>query len=77
MIGLTLYAMMNVRKKITFRNKKLFANANFIEKIVDLMNQRVANNDRKYRVSFSQTQNNFKELVSKCKSAKVRELSLV
>ena len=77
MIGLTLYAMMNVRKKITFRNKKSFANANFIEKIVDLMNQRAANNDRKYRVSFSQTQNNFKESVSKCKSAKVRELSLV
>ena len=77
MIGLTLYAVMNVRKKITFRNKKLVANANFIEKTVDLMNQRAANNDQKYRVSFSQTQNNFKELVSKCKSAKVRELSLV
>ena len=77
MIGLTLYAVMNVRKKITFRNKKLVANANFIEKTVDLMNQRAANNDRKYRVSFSQTQNNFKESVSKCKSAKVRELSLV
>ena len=34
------------------------------EKIVDLMNQRVANHDQKYRVSSSQTRNKFKKLVS-------------
>ena len=32
------------------------------------MNQRAANNDRKYRISFSQARNKFKKFVSECKS---------
>ena len=32
------------------------------------MNQRATNNDRKYRVSFSQVRNKFKKVVSECKS---------
>ena len=57
-----------LKKKLIFRNQKLAANTNSFEKIADLMNQRAANNDRKYRVSFSQARNKFKKLVSECKT---------
>ena len=57
-----------LKKKLIFRNQKLAANVNIFEKIADSMNQRAANNDRKYRVFFSQAQNKFKRLVSECKS---------
>ena len=47
-----------LKKKLIFRNQKFVATANIFENIADLMNQRGTNNDRKYRVSFSQAQNN-------------------
>ena len=50
-----------MKKKL---NQKFAANANIFEKIADLMNQRATNNDRKYRVPFWQTRNEFKKLVS-------------
>ena len=60
-----------LKKKLDFRNQKFAANANIFEKIADLMNQRAANNDRKYRVSFSQTRNKFKKLVSEYKPVSI------
>lgn len=51
-----------MKKKIIFSNKTLAANVNFFEKMVDLMNQRASNNERK------QKQNKFKTLVSQCRS---------
>ena len=63
-----------LEKKLIFRNQKFAANANIFEKIADFMNQRAANNIRKYRVSFSQARNKFKKLVSECKSVCLREL---
>ena len=47
-----------LKKKLIFRNQKFVATANIFENIADLMNQRGTNNDRKYRVSFSQARNN-------------------
>ena len=60
-----------MKKKLIFRNQKFAANASIYEKIADLMNQRETKNDRKYRVSFSQTRNKFKKLVSECKSVSI------
>ena len=57
-----------MKKKLDSRNQKFPANANIFDKIADLMNQRATNNDRKYRVSFSQVWNKFKKVVSECKS---------
>ena len=57
-----------LKKRLIFRNQKFVANGNIFEKIADLMNQRAANNNRKYRVSFSQARNKFKKLVSECNS---------
>ena len=53
-----------MKKKLIFRNQKFASNANIFENIADLMNQRAAHNDRKYRMSFSQERNKFKKLVS-------------
>ena len=41
-----------MKNKLIFRNQKFDANANIFGKIADFMNQRAANSDRKYRVSF-------------------------
>ena len=60
-----------LKKKLIFRNQKFADNENIFEKIADLKNQRVANNDRKYSVSFSQARNKFKKLVSECKSVRI------
>ena len=57
-----------MKKKLIFSNKKLAANVNVFDKMVDLMNQRASNNERKYWLSFSQKQNKFKALVSECRS---------
>ena len=57
-----------LKEKLIFRNQKFAANTSTFEKITDLMNQRAANNGRKYTVSFSQARNKFKKLVSECKS---------
>ena len=57
-----------LKKKLIYRNQKFAANGSIFEKIADFMNQRVANNDRKCRVSFSQARNKFRKLVSECKS---------
>ena len=43
-----------LKKKLIYRNQKFAANGSIFEKIADFMNQRVANNDQKCRVSFSQ-----------------------
>ena len=58
-----------MKKKLIFKNQKSAANANIFEKIADLTNQRAANNDQKYRVSFSQARNKFKKIVSVSLSA--------
>ena len=57
-----------MKKKLIFNDKKLALNVNFFDKMVDLMNQRASNNERKYWFSFSQKQNKFKTLVSDCRS---------
>ena len=62
-----------MEKKLIFKNQKFAANASIYEKIADLMNQRETKNDRKYRVSFSQTRNKFKKLVSECKSVSITQ----
>ena len=62
-----------MKKKLIFRNQKFAANASIYEKIADLMNQRETKNDRKYRVSFSQTRNKFKKLVSECNSVSITQ----
>ena len=53
-----------MKKIFIFRNQKLAVNADIFETIVNLINQRAANNDQKYYVSFSQARNKFKKLVS-------------
>ena len=58
-----------MKKKLIFKNQKSAANANIFEKMADLTNQRAANNDQKYRVSFSQARNKFKKIVSVSLSA--------
>ena len=57
-----------MKKNFVFRNQKPAANAKCFKKIADLMNQRAADNDRKYWVSLLQARNKFKKLVSDCKS---------
>ena len=57
-----------LKKKLIFKTQNFTANAKIFEKIVDLMNQRADDNDRKNRVSFSLARNKFKKLVSECKS---------
>ena len=64
-----------LKKKLVFRNQKFAANANIFEKIADLTNQRAANNDRKYTMSFSQARNKFIKFVSECKSISLTKRS--
>ena len=64
-----------LEKKLIFSNQKFAANANIFEKIADLTNQRAANNDRKYTMSFSQARNKFIKFVSECKSISLTKRS--